>query len=108
MVVLSASSSRGLGDRTDRRLGLRRRVILILLRVISPEEAYSGLRPEVLLLIAGMVVVGLSMEVTGLAASGTGLLIDFIRPFGSVVALGILHGSRCLPPNCCPMRSSPC
>lgn len=67
-------------------------VILILLRVISPEEAYSGLRPEVLLLIAGMVVVGLSIEVTGLAASGTALLIDFIRPFGPLVALAILYG----------------
>ena len=67
-------------------------VILILLRVISPEEAYAGLRPEVLLLIAGMVVVGLSIEVTGLAASGTGLLIDVIRPFGPLVALAILYG----------------
>ena len=67
-------------------------VILILLRVISPEEAYAGLRPEVLLLIAGMVVVGLSIEVTGLAASGTALLIDFIRPFGPWVALAILYG----------------
>lgn len=67
-------------------------ITLILLRVISPEEAYSGLRPEVLLLIAGMVVVGLSIEVTGLAASGTALLIDFIRPFGPWVALAILYG----------------
>jgi di/tricarboxylate transporter len=67
-------------------------IILILLRVISPEEAYAGLRPEVLLLIAGMVVVGLAIEVTGLAASGTDLLIDFIRPFGPWVALAILYG----------------
>ena len=67
-------------------------VLLILLKVISPEEAYAGLRPEVLLLIAGMVVVGLSIEVTGLAAAGTELLIDFIRPFGPVVALAILYG----------------
>lgn len=67
-------------------------VTLILLRVISPEEAYAGLRPEVLLLIAGMVVVGLSIEVTGLAASGTALLIDFIRPFGPWVALAVLYG----------------
>lgn len=66
-------------------------VILILLRVISPDEAYAGLRPEVLLLIAGMVVVGLAIEVTGLAASGTALLIDFIRPFGPLVALAILY-----------------
>ncbi|WP_395652160.1 SLC13 family permease [Brevundimonas sp.] len=67
-------------------------VVLILFRVISPEEAYAGLRPEVLLLIAGMVVVGLAIEVTGLAASGTDLLIDFIRPFGPLVALAILYG----------------
>ncbi|MNQ97385.1 Sodium:sulfate symporter transmembrane region [compost metagenome] len=45
-----------------------------------------------LLLIAGMVVVGLSIEVTGLAASGTALLIDVIRPFGPLAALAILYG----------------
>jgi di/tricarboxylate transporter len=67
-------------------------VLLILLKIISPEEAYAGLRPEVLLLIAGMVVVGLAIEVTGLAAAGTALLIDFIRPFGPLVALAILYG----------------
>lgn len=67
-------------------------VLLILLKIISPEEAYAGLRPEVLLLIAGMVVVGLSIEVTGLAAAGTAKLIDFIRPFGPLVALAILYG----------------
>ena len=67
-------------------------VLLILLKVISPEEAYAGLRPDVLLLIAGMVVVGLAIEVTGLAAAGTELLIDFIRPFGPLVALAVLYG----------------
>ncbi|EZP70187.1 Carboxylate transporter [Novosphingobium resinovorum] len=67
-------------------------VLLILLKIISPEQAYAGLRPEVLLLIAGMVVVGLAIEVTGLAATGTALLIDFIRPFGPLVALAILYG----------------
>ena len=67
-------------------------VILILLRIITPEEAYAGLRPEVLLLIAGMVVVGLAIEVTGLAAAGTELLIDFIRPLGPWAALAILYG----------------
>ncbi|MBU3077622.1 SLC13 family permease [Sphingomonas quercus] len=67
-------------------------VLLILLKVISPEEAYAGLRPEVLLLIAGMVVVGLAIELTGLAAAGTALLIDFIRPFGPLAALAILYG----------------
>lgn len=67
-------------------------VALILLRVVTPEEAYAGLRPDVLLLIAGMVVVGMSIEITGLAAAGTELLIGFIRPFGPLAALIILYG----------------
>jgi di/tricarboxylate transporter len=67
-------------------------VVLILLRVIGPDEAYAGLRPEVLLLIAGMVVVGLAIQVTGLADQGAGLLIDAIRPLGPLGALIILYG----------------
>jgi len=67
-------------------------VVLILLRVISPDEAYAGLRPEVLLLIAGMVVVGLAIQVTGLADQGADLLIDAIRPLGPLGALIILYG----------------
>lgn len=67
-------------------------VLLILLRVISPEQAYKGLRPDILLLIAGMVVVGLSLEVTGLAALATNALVDFIRPMGPLVALILLYG----------------
>ena len=67
-------------------------VLLILVRTISVDEAYRGLRPDVLLLIAGMVVVGLSMEVTGLASSATASLIDWIRPLGPLAALIILYG----------------
>ena len=67
-------------------------VALILLRVITPEEAYAGLRPEILLLIAGMVVVGTAIEVTGLAQAGAGRLIDIIRPMGPLGALIVLYG----------------
>ncbi|MDZ4374347.1 MAG: SLC13 family permease [Phenylobacterium sp.] len=67
-------------------------VALILLRVITPDEAYAGLRPEILLLIAGMVVVGTAMEVTGLATAGAEHLIDFIRPLGPMGALIVLYG----------------
>lgn len=67
-------------------------VALILLKVITPEEAYAGLRPEILLLIAGMVVVGIAIEVTGLAAAGAGLLIEVLRPYGPLVGLIILYG----------------
>ncbi|MBL8554136.1 MAG: SLC13/DASS family transporter [Phenylobacterium sp.] len=67
-------------------------VLLILLKVITPDEAYSGLRPEILLLIAGMVVIGTAMELTGLAKAGADQLIGFIRPLGPFGALAVLYG----------------
>lgn len=67
-------------------------VALILLKVITPEEAYAGLRPEILLLIAGMVVVGTAIEVTGLAQAGADRLIGIIRPMGPLGALIVLYG----------------
>jgi di/tricarboxylate transporter len=65
---------------------------LILLRVITPDEAYAGLRPEILLLIAGMVVLGTAMEVTGLAETAAARLIDVTRPLGPLGALAVLYG----------------
>jgi di/tricarboxylate transporter len=65
-------------------------VLLILIRVISADDAYRGLRPQILLLIAGMVVIGLSLEVSGLAATATqGLtgLVDGLRPWQAMAIL---------------------
>ena len=67
-------------------------VLLILARVITAEEAYKGLRPDILLLIAGMVVVGLSLEVSGLASSVTDSLIGVMRIVGPLGALVLLYG----------------
>lgn len=67
-------------------------VALVFLKVITLDEAYAGLRPEILLLIAGMVVVGTAMEVTGLAAAAAAQLIDVIRPLGPLAALIVLYG----------------
>ena len=67
-------------------------VLLVLLGTINADEAYRGLRPEVLLLIAGMVVVGLSFEVTGLASAITGGLIGLIQPLGPWGALFLRYG----------------
>jgi di/tricarboxylate transporter len=91
-IFLAVVGAAGLGLAPIAAAAFAGAVALILLRVITAEEAYAGLRPEVLLLIAGMVVVGLSIEVTGLAATGTGLLIDVIRPWGPLAALIILYG----------------
>ena len=67
-------------------------VLLILARVISADDAYRGLRPEILLLIAGMVVIGTAIEVTGLAEAAAERLIDVIRPLGPLGALAVLYG----------------
>ncbi|MFA4894277.1 SLC13 family permease [Brevundimonas sp.] len=67
-------------------------VVLILIRVISADEAYAGLRPEILLLIAGMVVVGTAIEVTGLAEAGAAALIGVVEPLGPMGALIIFYG----------------
>ena len=67
-------------------------VLLILLRVITAEEAYSGLRPEVLMLIAGMVVLGIALDETGLAKSATNTLIGSMEDMSPLLALIILYG----------------
>ena len=67
-------------------------VILILLRVITADEAYRGLRPEVLMLIAGMVVLGIALDQTGLARSATDALIGITMGMSPLVALIIIYG----------------
>lgn len=67
-------------------------ILLILLRVLTAEEAYSGLRPEVLMLIAGMVVLGIALDVTGLAASVTAGLIYSLDGLSPLAALIIIYG----------------
>jgi len=69
---------------------------LVLARVISVEDAYKGLRPEILLLIAGMVVVGLSLEVTGLAAVTTKALVGWLQALGPLYALALIYGATLL------------
>ena len=66
-------------------------VLLVLLRVIGPDDAYRGLRPEILLLIAGMVVVGVALEVTGLATAATNLLVGGVYGMGPLAALALLY-----------------
>jgi len=67
-------------------------VLLILLRVITADEAYRGLRPEVLMLIAGMVVLGIALEETGLAQSATEALLGTMEGMSPLLALIILYG----------------
>ncbi len=66
-------------------------VLLILLRVITADEAYSGLRPQILILIAGMVVIGIAMEESGLAAEASNLLIASVDGLSPLTALIMLY-----------------
>ncbi len=68
-------------------------VVLVVTGVIAPDDAYRGLRPQILLLIAGMVVIGLSLEVTGLAAIATDGVIGAVRSLGPMWALAIFYGA---------------
>ena len=66
-------------------------VLLILLRVITADEAYGGLRPEILILIAGMVVIGIAMDESGLAAEASNLLIGSVHGFSPLAAIIVLY-----------------
>jgi di/tricarboxylate transporter len=66
-------------------------VVLILLRVISADEAYRGLKPEILILIAGMVVIGIAMEESGLAGQASRMLIAGVDGLSPLVALIVLY-----------------
>lgn len=68
-------------------------VLLILLRVITADEAYGGLRPEILILIAGMVVIGIAMEESGLASAATAALVGSMREISPLIALIVLYGA---------------
>ena len=68
-------------------------VLLILLRVISADEAYQGLRPEILLLIAGMVVLGIALDESGLAQVASTALVRASEPLGPVLALALFYGA---------------
>lgn len=68
-------------------------VLLVIGRVITVEDAYRGLRPDILFLIAGMVVVGLSLEVTGLASAATDRLVLWVGVLGPLAALALVYGA---------------
>ncbi len=66
-------------------------VLLILLRVITADQAYGGLKPDILILIAGMVAIGIAMEESGLAALATGALIGTLNGVTPLTALIVLY-----------------
>ncbi len=68
-------------------------VLLILMRVLTADEAYSGLRPDILMLIAGMIVLGIALEASGLASAATQSLVGSLDTLNPLLALIILYGA---------------
>ncbi|MDB5667928.1 MAG: di- and tricarboxylate transporter-like protein [Alphaproteobacteria bacterium] len=68
-------------------------VLLILMRVITADEAYAGLRPDILMLIAGMIVLGIALEASGLASAATQRLVGSLDSLDPLLALVILYGA---------------
>ncbi|MBU2136106.1 MAG: SLC13 family permease [Alphaproteobacteria bacterium] len=64
---------------------------LLAFQVMRPEEAYSGLRPQVLLMIGGMLVVGEALGKTGLAFQATNTVAAWTQPLGPIAALAIIY-----------------
>src|SRR5690606_21566995 len=88
------ANSRQLMSRNPSHAGItERRLLLILLRVITADEAYSGLRPDILMLIAGMIVLGIGLEQSGLASAATDALVGSLDSFHPLVALIVLYGA---------------
>ena len=71
-------------------------VLLILLKVITADEAYGGLKPDILILIAGMVVIGIALEASGLADAATRILIGSMDDISPLLALIVLYAATML------------
>lgn len=71
-------------------------VLLIVIRVVTADEAYQGLRPDILMLIAGMVVLGIALERTGLASAATEALVGSLDSLSPILALVLLYGATLL------------
>jgi di/tricarboxylate transporter len=67
-------------------------VLLVLLRVITADDAYGGLQADVLMLIAGMLVLGIALRVSGVAESATDMLIHVMDGLSPLLALIIIYG----------------
>ncbi|TPG48036.1 SLC13 family permease [Sphingomonas glacialis] len=66
-------------------------IVLIAARVLSPEEAYGATNPRLLVMIAGMLVIGGAIDRTGLGALAASLLSNVTERFGPRTALAIIY-----------------
>jgi di/tricarboxylate transporter len=65
--------------------------LLIALRIITPEQAYGAVKPQLLVMIAAMLVVGSAIERTGLAALASQMLSNVTGGFGRQGSLALIY-----------------
>lgn len=64
---------------------------LLLLKLLTVEQAYASIDSKVIFLLAGVVPLGRAIEETGAAALLAGGLVEVAGPFGPAVALSALY-----------------
>ncbi len=72
-------------------LALMAAAAVLALRCLSPEEAYSAIRWNILILIIGMLALGLAMEKTGAAQLVVATLVLAVGAFGPLAALSAVY-----------------
>ncbi|TPG06551.1 SLC13 family permease [Sphingomonas oligophenolica] len=66
-------------------------IVLIAARILTPDEAYAAVKPQLLVMIAGMLVIGAAIDRTGLGAMAAQLLSGITERFGPWTALAIIY-----------------
>lgn len=66
-------------------------IVLIAARVLTPDQAYGAVKPRLLVMIAGMLVIGAAIDRTGLGAIAAQLLSGATERFGPRTALAIVY-----------------
>ena len=64
-------------------------LLLIVLRIISPEEAYHAIQWKVIFMLAGVLSMGLALEKTGAAAMLGNFITDTLGQFGPRVIVSV-------------------
>jgi di/tricarboxylate transporter len=65
--------------------------LLIALKIVTPEQAYGAVKPQLLVMIAAMLVVGAAIERTGLGALASQILSHFTGGLGRRGSLALIY-----------------
>jgi di/tricarboxylate transporter len=73
-------------------------LIMVILNVVTMEQAYRAIDWRIIFLVAGMLPLGLAMTKTGATALFANTLTDILGPYGPLaLLLGLLRSRYCYP-----------